>query len=70
MTRKQLFNYSKDNSTIALNFLYTKEMEIYPAYILKYNSHREKKITLLMIPNEKGWHYLAVKTVCITKRNK
>ena len=44
MTRKQLFNYSKDNSTIALNFLYTKEMEIYPAYILKYNSHREKKL--------------------------
>ena len=25
------------------------------------NSNREKKVILLMIPNRKGWHYLAVK---------
>ena len=30
-------------------------------YISKCNSNHEKKITLLMIPCEKGWHYLAVK---------
>ena len=43
------------------NVLYTKKMEICPAYISKYNSDHRKQITLLMIPNEKGWHYLAVK---------
>ena len=30
-------------------------------YISKYNSNHEKQITLLMIPSEKGWHYLAAK---------
>ena len=46
------------------------EVEICPASISKYNSNLEKQITILMIPNEKGWHILAVKkTVCITKRN-
>ena len=37
------------------------EMEICLAYIPKYNSNLEKRIILLMIPNEKGWDYLAVK---------
>ena len=36
-------------------------MEICSAYISKYNSNREKQITLLMTPNENGWHCLAVK---------
>ena len=36
-------------------------MEICPAYISKYNFNREKQVTILMIPNGKGWHYLAVK---------
>ena len=36
-------------------------MEICPAYVSKYNSNCEKQVTFLMIPNEKGWHYLAVK---------
>ena len=32
----------KNNSTIALNSLYIKEKEIYPAYISKINSNCEK----------------------------
>ena len=36
-------------------------MKVSPAYVSRYNSNREKQITLLMIPNGNGWHYLAVK---------
>ena len=36
-------------------------MNICPAYVSKYNSNRERQVILLMIPNEKGCHYLAVK---------
>ena len=45
--------------------LYAKEKEIYPAYISKINLHCERKIILLMIPNEEkvGWHYLAARKV-------
>ena len=32
-----------------------------PAYILKHNSNRKKQVNLLISPNRKGWHYLAVK---------
>ena len=55
--------FEKNNPTIALNILYTKEKEVYPVYISKINSNCEKQIILLMIPNEEkeGWHYLAVK---------
>ena len=35
--------FEKNNPTIALNTLYIKEKEIYPAYISKPNSAREKK---------------------------
>ena len=35
---------------------------MYPAYVSKHNSNREKQVILLMISNgEKQWHYLAVK---------
>ena len=39
--------FEKNNSTVALNFLYTREMEmeLCPAYIPKNNSNREKQIT-------------------------
>ena len=58
----------KNKPTIALSLLYTKEMEICSAYISKYSTC-EKQISFLIIPNEKGWHYLAVKkTTCVTKR--
>ena len=55
--------FEKNNSTIALHILYTKEKEICPADISKINSNCEKPIILLMIPNEEkeGWHYHAVK---------
>ena len=38
-----------------------KRKKIYPAYVSKHNSNREKQVNLLMIPNGEGWHYLAVK---------
>ena len=38
-----------------------KKKKIYPAYVLKHNSSREKQVILLMIPNKEKWHYLAVK---------
>ena len=45
----------RNNAIIALNVLYIKEKEIYPAYISKHNSTREEQIILLMILNgEKG----------------
>ena len=34
--------FEKNNPTIALNVLYTKEKEILPAYISNHNSNREK----------------------------
>ena len=57
--------FEKNNPTIAVNILYIKEKESYPAYISKYDSTREKQIILLMIPNEEkgGWYYLAVEKV-------
>ena len=63
-------NVWKSYPKIALNNLHTKEMEIYPNYTSKSNPNCEKQITHLIIPNEKNWHYLALKkTVCITKKN-
>ena len=55
--------FEKNNPTIALNILYTKEKEIFPVYISKIDSNCEKQIILLMTPNEEkeGWHYFAVK---------
>ena len=41
-----------NNPTNALNILYIKDKEICAAYISKINSHFEKQIVLLMIPNE------------------
>ena len=52
--------FEKNNNIISLNVLYAKK-EIYPAYLSRYNSNREKQIILLMISNGEGWHYLAVK---------
>ena len=36
-------------------------MNIFPSYISKQNLNCEKELILLMIPNEEGWHYLALK---------
>ena len=57
--------------TIALNILRTEEKVLCPAYISKIYSNCEIQIALLMILNEeKGWHYLAVKKIiCIITWN-
>ena len=39
---------------IALNVLYAKKEKIYPAYLSKHNSNREKQVIVSMIPNEEG----------------
>ena len=41
----------KNNLTITLNILYAKKEKIYPAYVSKHNSNREKQVILLMISN-------------------
>ena len=41
-----------NNVTIVLNVLYVKKGKIYPAYVSKNNSNRQKQVILLMIPNE------------------
>ena len=43
--------FEKNNIIIALNVLYAKNEKIYPAYVSKHNSKREKQVTLLMISN-------------------
>ena len=44
----------KNNVIIALNVLHAKKEKIYPTYVSKHNSNREKKAILLMIPNGEG----------------
>ena len=55
--------FEKNNPSIAVNVLYTKEKEILPVYISHHNSSREMQIVLLMIEHEEkdGWHYFVVK---------
>ena len=43
--------FEKNNVTIALNVLYAKKEKIYPAYVWKHNSNREKQVFVLMISN-------------------
>ena len=42
----------KNNVTIALNVLYTKKEKIYPPYVSKHNSIREKQVILF---NNSKW---------------
>ena len=46
-------------------FCMPKKKKLCPAYISKLNSNREKKVMLLMIPNEEKWHYLFADLECI-----
>ena len=46
-----------------------KYIYIYPAYVSKNNSHREKQVILLMIPNGKGWHYITGKALSALLRD-
>ena len=36
-----------------------KKKKIHPVHVLKQISNSEKQVILLMIPNWKGWHYIA-----------
>ena len=53
-------------------FCMLKKGKIYPAYVSRNNSNREKQVIPLMISNWEGWYYLAVKkkkqTINIIKR--
>ena len=51
----------KNNLTIAFNVLYVKTEKIHLTYVSKHNWKSEKQVIYLMIPNGKGWNYLAVK---------
>ena len=42
--------------------------QIRPAYVSKYNSDRQNKVVLLMIPDNKKWHHLAVKNISMLFR--
>ena len=41
----------KTNATVVLNVSYAKKEKIYPAYVSKHNSNRQKQVFLLMISN-------------------
>ena len=41
--------------------MYAKKENMYPAYVSKNNSNREKEVIILMIPNGEEWNYNAVK---------
>ena len=45
--------FEKNNVTIAVNVLYAKKEKVYPDYVSKNNSNREKQVILLMIPSRK-----------------
>ena len=70
-SEKDVWKKSETNNvTIALNILYAKEEKLYPAYVSKYNSNREKQVILFMISKREKcvaqsegllWDYLAVK---------
>ena len=61
----------KNNRSIALNTLYIlyNTKQIRPAYVSKYNYDRENQVNLLMITDDKKWHYLAIKYTNVVKRN-
>ena len=51
----------ENSEKIALNVLYAWKKNVYPAYVSKHNSNREREVILLMISNVEEHHYLAVK---------
>ena len=49
--------------------MHAKKEKIYPAYVSKHNSNREKQVILSIISmGEKLWHYLAVKKLSVLLR--
>ena len=63
--KKDWNKFEKDNKTIALNMLFVpyNTEKIRPAYVSKYNFNRKNQVILLMIIDNKKWHYLAVKSL-------
>ena len=59
--KKDWKKFEKNYQTIALDVLHAKKEKLYPGFVLKHNSNREKKVILLMILKEQGWHHLEVK---------
>ena len=59
---KDWIKFEKNNKKIALNILYTPHntKTISVAYRSEYNRKRKKQVILLMITDDKKWHYLAV----------
>ena len=54
--------FEKNKVAIALIVLYVQKEKIYPVYVSKHHSNREKQVIIFVIPNgEKLWHYHAVK---------
>ena len=48
---------------LLLMFCMTKNEKIFPGYVSKHNSNREKQVILLMIPNKEKGHYLAINII-------
>ena len=59
----------ENNVIIALNVLYSKKEKIYPAYVSKQNSNREKQVILVMTSNIQMTLSCCKKTIGIIKRN-
>ena len=61
--KKDWKKFESNSKPIALNVLHVpyNTEEIRPSYISKYNSIRKSHAILLMITDNKKWHYLAVK---------
>ena len=57
--------FENNNRLIALNILFVpyNTKQIRPAYVSKYNYDRENQVNLLMIADDKKWHYLAIKSI-------
>ena len=55
--------FESNNKSVALNILYllTNTKEIRPAYVSKHNFKCKNQVVLLMVNDDKKWHYLAVK---------
>ena len=53
--------FEKNNPTVALNVLYVKKRNIYPAYMSNYNLNHENQIIRLMIQKRKGCYILTSK---------
>ena len=53
-------NLRKIIELLLLMFCMLKKIKIYPAYVSKYSSNREKQVILLIIANREGkrWHIL------------